>query len=114
MALEVRGVTRMAVTIAVALLVTLPLAAEAQQGKVYRIAYIGNSSAALESELVSAFREGLRDLNYIEGRNIIIEYRWAEGRYDRFPALVAEAVRLKVDVTKAQPESYSAATTTPT
>jgi putative ABC transport system substrate-binding protein len=98
LALEVRRVRRMAVTIGVALLVTLPLVAEAQQGKVYRIAYIGNSSAALESELVGAFREGLRDLNYIEGRNVIIEYRWAEGRYDRFPALVAEAVRLKVDV----------------
>ena len=76
-----------------------PLAAEAQQtGKVYRIAYLGNSSAALESELVAAFRQGLRDLKYVEGQNIAIEYRWAEGRYDRFPALVAEAVHLKVDV----------------
>src|SRR5437660_12782162 len=76
-----------------------PLAAEAQQtGKVYRIAYLGNSSAALESELVAAFRQGLRDLNYVEGQNIAIEYRWAEGRYDRFPAFVAEAVQLKVDV----------------
>jgi putative ABC transport system substrate-binding protein len=76
-----------------------PLAVEAQQtGKVYRIAYLGNSSAALESELVAAFRQGLRDLKYVEGQNIAIEYRWAEGRYDRFPALVAEAVHLKVDV----------------
>src|SRR5260370_14454749 len=76
-----------------------PFAAEAQPaGKVYRIAYLGNSSAALESELVAAFRQGLRDLNYVEGQNIAIEYRWAEGRYDRFPALVAEAVQLKVDV----------------
>jgi putative ABC transport system substrate-binding protein len=76
-----------------------PLAAEAQQaGRVYRIAYLGNSSAALEAELVSAFRDGLRDLNYVEGRNVVIQYRWAEGHYDRFPALVAEAVQLKVDV----------------
>jgi len=80
-------------------LLAAPFVAEAQPaGKVYRIAYLGNSSAALESELVAAFRQGLRDLNYVEGQNIAIEYRWAEGRYDRFPALVAEAVQLKVDV----------------
>jgi putative tryptophan/tyrosine transport system substrate-binding protein len=74
------------------------LAVAQQPGKVYRIAYLGNSSPALESELVAAFRQGLRDLNYVEGRNLVIEYRWAEGRYERFPALVAEAVHLKVDV----------------
>ena len=76
-------------------LLAAPFVAEAQQaGKVYRIAYLGNSTAALESELVAAFRQGLRDLNYVEGKNVAIEYRWAEGRYDRFPALVAEAVQL--------------------
>src|SRR6266851_3859753 len=80
-------------------LLAAPFVAEAQkEGKIYRIAYLGNSSAALESELVAGFRQGLRDLNYVEGQNIAIEYRWAEGRYDRFPALVAEAVQLKVDV----------------
>jgi len=80
-------------------LLAAPFVAEAQKaGKIYRIAYLGNSSAALESELVAAFRQGLRDLNYVEGQNMAIEYRWAEGRYDRFPALVAEVVRLKVDV----------------
>ncbi len=80
-------------------LLAAPLAAEGQQaGKVWRIAYLGNSSAALESELVAAFRQGLRDLNYVEGRNIVIEYRWAEGQYDRFPGFVAEAVQSKVDV----------------
>ncbi len=74
-------------------------ALEAQQvGKVYRIVYLGNSSAALESDLSGAFRDGLRQLNYIEGQNIVIDYRWAEGRNDRFPPLVAEAVRLKADV----------------
>src|SRR5882724_4087495 len=79
-------------------LLAAPLAAHAQQaGKVWRIAYLGNSSPALESELVAAFRQGLRDLKYVEGRNVAIEYRWAEGRYDRFPALVAEAVQLKPD-----------------
>jgi putative ABC transport system substrate-binding protein len=81
------------------LTLTAPRVAEAQPaGRVYRIAYLGNSSAALEAELVSAFRDGLRDLNYVEGRNVVIHYRWAEGHYDRFPALVAEAVQLKVDV----------------
>jgi putative ABC transport system substrate-binding protein len=75
-----------------------PIAAEAQAEKVYRIGYLGNSSPALEPDLVGAFREGLRDLGYAEGQNILIEYRWAEGRYDRLPDLAAELVRLKVDV----------------
>jgi putative ABC transport system substrate-binding protein len=76
-----------------------PLAVGAQQaGKVYRIAFLGNSTAALETNLVGPFREGLRDLGYVEGRNVVIEYRWAEGKYERFPALVAELVALKVDV----------------
>src|SRR6266567_4822876 len=76
-------------------LLAAPFVAEAQPaGKVYRIAYLGNSSAALESELVAAFRQGLRDLNYVEGQNIAIEYRWAEGQYDRFPGFVAEAADL--------------------
>jgi putative ABC transport system substrate-binding protein len=80
-------------------LVAAPLAAEAQTaGKLYRIVYLGNSSAALETDLVDSFRQGLRNLDYVEGRNIVIEYRWAEGRNDLFPALVAEAVRLKADV----------------
>ena len=79
--------------------VAAPFVAGAQPaGKVWRIAYLGNSSAALESELVAAFRQGLRDLNYVEGRSIVIEYRWAEGQYDRFPGFVAEAVQSKVDV----------------
>jgi putative ABC transport system substrate-binding protein len=79
--------------------VAAPLAAEAQTaGKLYRIVYLGNSSAALETDLVDSFRQGLRNLDYVEGRNIVIEYRWAEGRNDLFPALVAEAVRLKADV----------------
>ncbi len=76
-----------------------PFAARAQQaGKVYRIGFLGNSTAALEANLVEPFREGLRDLGYVEGQNILIEYRWAEGEYDRFPALTAELIALKVDV----------------
>jgi putative ABC transport system substrate-binding protein len=84
--------------LAVALLAA-PLAAEAQQGaQLSRIGYLGTSSASLEPELVKAFRQGLRDLGYVEGQNIVIEFRWAEGNYHRFPDLAADLVRLKVDV----------------
>ena len=69
-----------------------------QAGKVYRVGFLGNSSAALEANLVGPFREGLRELGYVEGRNIVIEYRWAEGKYERFPALIAELAALNVDV----------------
>ena len=75
------------------------LAAQAQQtGNVYRIGFLGNSTAALEANLVGPFREGLRDLGYVEGRNVLIEYRWAEGKYDRFPALIGELLAQKVAV----------------
>src|SRR5262245_51301444 len=59
---------------------------------------MGNSTAALEANLVNSFRDGLRELGYEEGRNIIIDYLWADGKYERFPALVAEFVASKVDV----------------
>jgi putative tryptophan/tyrosine transport system substrate-binding protein len=82
-----------------AVLLVAPIVVEAQlAGKVWRIAYLGNSSAVLESELIAAFRQGLRDLNYVEGQNVVIEFRWAEGQYDRFPTFVAEAIQAKVDV----------------
>ncbi len=80
-------------------LLAAPRAAEAQQsGKVPRVGFLGNSTAALEANLVGPFREGLRDLGYEEGRNVVIEYRWAEGKYERFPTLIAELIALKVDV----------------
>jgi putative ABC transport system substrate-binding protein len=75
-----------------------PFAVRAQQQRVYRVGFLGNSTAALEANLVGPFREGLRDLGYVEGRNIVIEYRWAEGKYERFPELIAELVALKVDI----------------
>jgi putative tryptophan/tyrosine transport system substrate-binding protein len=57
-----------------------PLAARAQQpAQAPRIGFLGNSTAVLEANLVGPFREGLRDLGYVEGQNILIEYRWAEG-----------------------------------
>ena len=76
-----------------------PLAAHAQQAaKVPRVGFMGNSTEALEANLIEPFRLGLRQRGYQEGRNIIIEYRWAEGRYERFPALVTELLATKVDV----------------
>jgi putative ABC transport system substrate-binding protein len=80
-------------------LLAAPLAAEAQPAaKVYRIGFLGNSTPALEANLVGPFREGLRELGYVEERNIVIEYRWAEGQYERFPVLIAELLARKVDV----------------
>jgi putative ABC transport system substrate-binding protein len=76
-----------------------PLTAVAQQtGRVYRIGYLGVSSPSLESHLVEAFRRGLRERGYLEGQNIFIEYRWAEGADDPLPLLVRELVALKVDL----------------
>src|SRR5215468_10215592 len=86
------------------------LAAQAQQtGHVYRIGFLGNSTAALEANLVGPFREGLRELGYVEGQSLVIEYRWAEGRYERFPALIAELLtqRVEVIVTAGIPASLS-------
>jgi putative ABC transport system substrate-binding protein len=79
-------------------LLTAPLAAEAQQAaKIARIGYL-TGSLATGAHLHEAFRQGLRDLGYVEGRNVVIEYRSAEGKYERLPALAADLVALKVDV----------------
>jgi putative ABC transport system substrate-binding protein len=78
-----------------------PLASFAQQqsGKVYRIGFLGLGSATSSyAILVDALRAGLRDLGYVEGKNTVIEYRWADGKYDQLPELAAELVRLNVDV----------------
>jgi putative tryptophan/tyrosine transport system substrate-binding protein len=77
--------------------VAWPLASSAQS-KIARIGFMGNSTAALEANLVGAFREGLREQGYEEGRNIAIEYRWADGNYERFSVLVTELIAVKVDV----------------
>jgi len=90
-------VIRLAVVIALSFVLGL-LAAEGKPARVAHVGYLGNSSLALEGDLVDAFRQGLRELGYIEGRNIVIEYRWADGRYDRFPELVSDLVRIKADV----------------
>jgi putative tryptophan/tyrosine transport system substrate-binding protein len=76
-----------------------PLAAGAQPtAKTPRIGFLGNSTRALEANLLEPFRHGLRAHGYEEGRNIAVEYRWAEGHYERFPALVAELLAANMDV----------------
>jgi putative ABC transport system substrate-binding protein len=84
-------------------LAAAPLAAEAQQSaKIPRIGYVGANLADVP-HLTEAFLEGLRDLGYDEGRNVVIEFRSAEGKLERLPALAAELVALKVDVIVAPP-----------
>src|SRR5215472_16481508 len=75
-----------------------PLAARAQQGKPVTIGLLGSGTAAAQSELTAAFVRRLRELGWSDGRNLTIEYRWAEGRNERFAEIAAEFVRLKVDV----------------
>jgi putative ABC transport system substrate-binding protein len=85
-------------------LLAAPLAAKAQPiGKARRIGYLapGASDATqstMAAQSIAAFRQGLRDLGWIEGRNIVIDYRFAEGRFDRLPDLAAELVRLNVEI----------------
>jgi putative ABC transport system substrate-binding protein len=80
-------------------LLALGVIAEAQQAKkVPRIGYLGATSRSTNPARIEAFRQGLSELGYVEGKNIVIEYRFAEGKLDRFPALASELVRLKVDV----------------
>src|SRR5215470_6396050 len=76
-----------------------PLAARAQHaGKLPTIGFLGSSTASAMSQWVAAFVQRLRDLGWIEGRTIAIEYRWAEGRSARAEKITAEFIRLKVDV----------------
>ena len=82
-----------------ALLFALCVPAEGQQPKkVYRIGYLSTNDPATESTRAEAFRLALRERGYIEGQNIAIEYRYAEGKIDRLSELAAELVRLKVDI----------------
>jgi putative tryptophan/tyrosine transport system substrate-binding protein len=93
-----------------------PLAVRAQQPRMTRIGFLGPTTYFGMLDRMDALRAGMRDLGYIEGENISIDFRWAEGRYERLPALAAELVRLKVDiiVTATTPATLAAkqATTT--
>ena len=82
-----------------ALLFAFCQSTEAQQPKrVSLVGYLAGSSISIQKRNVEAFRQGLRELGYIEGKNILLEYRWAEAKFDRLPALAAELVGLKADV----------------
>ena len=71
---------------------------ESQQTKVPRIGFLGATDPSTNVARIEGFRQGLRDLGYLEGKNIVIEYRWAEGKTERLPSLAAELVSLKVDI----------------
>jgi ABC-type uncharacterized transport system substrate-binding protein len=97
----------LAIILAVSLaLAPLGLVAQGQPARIARIGFLGVTSASLSDSVirrrVEALRTGLRDLGYVEGKNLTIEFRWAEGRHERLPELAAELVRLKVDVIVAQ------------
>ncbi len=94
-----------------------PVVVAAQQtGRIHRLGFLGGASPSGYAALVSALRGGLRDHGYVEGKNITIEYRWAEGKYERLPALAAELVRLPAEViiTQGTPAALAAKQATPT
>jgi ABC-type uncharacterized transport system substrate-binding protein len=91
-------VTALSIAIA-AILLAVVVTVEAQQPKKNaRIGFLGATSPSVESARIEAFRQGLRELGYVEGKNIVIDWRWAEGNAERLPGLAAELVRLNVEV----------------
>ena len=82
-----------------AVLLATPFAAEAQPaGKIWRIGFLSVQSLSVFQRQLNALRQKLRDLGYVEGQTLVIEYRWAEGRYERLPAMARELTQLKVDL----------------
>ena len=79
-------------------LVAAPLAACAQKSAIPMIGFLGSASPAQSAPFVAAFRKGLNETGYVEGKNVAIEFRWAEGQYDRLPALASELVRRQMAV----------------
>ena len=90
---------RLRLAIVLLLASAAPLVGEAQPaGKVYRVGFLAAGSGSDNQTYLNAFRQGLGKLGYVEGRNLAIEYRWGEGKYERLPKLAAELVHLKMDV----------------
>ena len=89
---------KMNILVFVTLIIASVRLADAQQPKVSRIGYLSGGSASAAAPRVDAFRQGLRELGYVEGQNIVVEYRYADGNLDRMADLAAELIRLKVDV----------------
>jgi putative ABC transport system substrate-binding protein len=101
-----------------AVILSLVFQAEAQQGKIQRVGYLAAVSASADAPRMEAFRQGLRDLGYVEGQNITIEFRHEGRTFDRLPDLAAELLRLRVDVlvavtTNAALAAKQATSTTP-
>ena len=82
---------------AVLLALYLPAQAQEQAGKIARVGFLVPGSASGYATRIEAFRQGLRELGYVEGKTIVVEYRYAEGKPDRYPELAVDLVRLKVD-----------------
>jgi putative ABC transport system substrate-binding protein len=95
--------------LATVVLTTTPAAEAQQPKKTARIGILTQSDASFTSPQTDAFRQGLRDLGYVEGKNITFEHRYAEGKLDHLPALAGELVRLKVDVIVAISRQFQAA-----
>ena len=89
---------RQFITLVGGTVIAWPLSAHAQQPALPVIGFLHSTSAGPNVGAVSAFREGLKQAGYVEGQNVAIEFRWAEGHYDRLPALATDLVRERVAV----------------